>query len=94
MAYPSIATAPKDGTVIWAGDHWMIYGRPYKWCPTLERWLCWFGLEQGFVRVSPTPKHWCPSLSKLAGEYVRGEKKMPIQPGIYIAREIAAIVTA
>jgi hypothetical protein len=82
MHYPSIETAPKDGSVIWAGGEWMVYGRPWKWCETLERWLCWFGVEQGFVRVSGEPKHWAASLTQIANEIVNGEREMPFQADI------------
>lgn len=82
MGYPSIETAPKDGSTIWAGDSWMVYGRPYKWDEAEERWLCWFGLSEGFVPVCGTPKHWCGSLTEFANEIVNGDREMPFQADI------------
>lgn len=92
--YPSIDTAPKDGTPIWAAGACMVYGRPYRWDDKQERWLCWFGIEQGFVSVSQTPKHWCPSLTKIAVEVVSGDKPMPFQQDIRRPRALFNLETS
>ncbi len=77
MEYPLVETAPKDEKPIWAGDMWMTYGRPWRWCAEQERWLCWWDAKEGFISVSGEPTRWHPSLSKFAGEVVSGERKMP-----------------
>lgn len=77
MEYPLVETAPKDGSPIWAGDRFMVLGRPYQWSEEKQRWLCWFGKEEGFVPVCGEPIRWCPSLTKFAGEVASGERSMP-----------------
>lgn len=82
MEYPLIETAPKDGAPIWAGDQWMVYGRPWRWCAEQGRWLCWWGAKDGFVAVSGEPTRWCRSLTRFAGEVASGARGMPFATSI------------